>query len=52
MAQVQYQYTDDTQLYISTPGQADDAVAVLPKCLKTWMGMKQHYPNPDKIERL
>ena len=50
-----HQYTDDTQLYISFPPTAGDAVLSLQRCLGTvleWMQENGQRLNPDKTEVL
>uniref|UniRef100_A0A8C6XGP5 Reverse transcriptase domain-containing protein n=1 Tax=Naja naja TaxID=35670 RepID=A0A8C6XGP5_NAJNA len=50
-----HQYADDTQLYISTPGQISDALSVMSRCLeavRVWMGSNRLQLNPTKTEWL
>ncbi|KAM6466454.1 uncharacterized protein PHA67_012250 [Liasis olivaceus] len=50
-----HQYADDTQLYISIPGDLSDAVTTLSLCLEAlgvWMGNNRLQLNPGKTEWL
>lgn len=50
----EYQYSDDTQVYFSVPGQVNDAVDVLSLCLVTgwvWMGNRVQM-SPYKMDWL
>lgn len=50
-----HQYADDTQLYISIPGEVSDAVTTLSWCLeavRVWMGNNRLQLNPGKTEWL